>query len=42
VIEIRTSIVEDHELTRKILADLIRKTPQLQLLDSFGDSAMSS
>jgi DNA-binding NarL/FixJ family response regulator len=38
VIEIRTSIVEDHELTRKILADLIRKTPQLQLLDSFGES----
>jgi DNA-binding NarL/FixJ family response regulator len=35
---IRISIVEDHELTRQILTDLIRKTPELEFVDGFGDS----
>jgi DNA-binding NarL/FixJ family response regulator len=35
---IRISIVEDHELTRQILGDLIRKTPHLRYLGGFADS----
>jgi len=35
---IRIALVDDHELTRQILADLIRKTPRLVLLGSFADS----
>jgi DNA-binding NarL/FixJ family response regulator len=41
---IRISIVEDHELTRQILADLVRKTPLFEFVGAFGDgeSAIAS
>jgi DNA-binding NarL/FixJ family response regulator len=35
---IRISLVEDHELTRQILTDLIRKTPEFEFVRSFADS----
>lgn len=36
--KIRISIVEDDEPTRRILADVIRGTPDLELLSDYGDT----
>lgn len=36
---IRIAIVDDHDLTRQVLADLIRKTPLLRFIGGFSDSA---
>jgi DNA-binding NarL/FixJ family response regulator len=36
---IRISLVDDHDLTREVLVDLIRKTPLLRFLASYSDSA---
>lgn len=38
---IRLSIVEDDEPTRRILADVIRNTPDLELLSHYGDTAQA-
>jgi DNA-binding NarL/FixJ family response regulator len=38
---IRLSIVEDDEPTRRILADVIRSAPDLQLLSHYGDTAQA-
>ncbi len=36
---IRISIVDDHALTRDVLAELIRQTPLLRFISSYSDSA---
>ncbi len=38
---IRISIVEDDEPTRRILADVIRSAPDLELLSHYGDTAQA-
>ncbi len=38
---IRLSIVEDDEPTRRILADVIRGAPDLELLSDYGDTAQA-
>ncbi|MBX7122481.1 MAG: response regulator transcription factor [Opitutaceae bacterium] len=38
---IRLSIVEDDEPTRRILADVIRSTPDLELLSDYGETAQA-
>jgi DNA-binding NarL/FixJ family response regulator len=38
---IRISIVEDDEPTRRILADVIRGTPDLELLSHYGDTTQA-
>jgi DNA-binding NarL/FixJ family response regulator len=38
---IRLSIVEDDEPTRRILADVIRSAPDLQLLSHYGDTTQA-
>jgi DNA-binding NarL/FixJ family response regulator len=38
---IRISIVEDDEPTRRILADVIRNSPGLELLSHYGDTAQA-
>ena len=38
---IRLSIVEDDEPTRRILADVIRSAPDLELLSHYGDTAQA-
>jgi len=38
---IRLSIVEDDEPTRRILADVIRSSPDLELISHYGDTAQA-
>ena len=38
---IRLSIVEDDEPTRRILADVVRGTPGLELISDYGDATLA-
>jgi DNA-binding NarL/FixJ family response regulator len=37
----RVAVVEDHSPTRKLLLDMVRSAPELELVSDYGDSALA-